>query len=478
MADPDRAIRSIAVLGGGIVGLSAALAFRRALPGISVTVIETPPDPAALADRMSAAWPSIARFHADIGLSERTLVAEAAATPVLGACYVAPRTRRPPAYLVHGQYGVSMGSVPFHQIWARGWRDGRARPYPAHATAAVLAAAGKFVHPEDDPHSPLSTYDYGLRLDPPRYRALLAARADADGIVRFAGTLAAITRHGDGKVAKILLTDNRAVEADLFLDCAGPDAPLLTRLGVKLTAWGAALPDRVTLATGPRGPIGSCDTVTAGPVGWAWTVGLSDRELRGSAFRASQAHDVAPAPGNEEAEVLQLRPGWRDPWCENVVAIGDAAISAAPVPGFHLHLAHLAIARALDLLPGRDCHWRETGEYRRRARRQSERLGDFLALLQSDFPAGVATEGLTDTIDHFVRRGRFVPHDDDAVAREIWIAALIGQGFIPRSSDAVAAAIPAAAANGLLDDLSHGLATLPGQLPTYSGYLEAWTRRF
>lgn len=473
MADPDRVIRSVAVLGGGIVALSAALAFRHALPNVAVTMIEAPPDPAALADRMTTAWPTIARFHDSIGLTERAVIAAGAATPLLGTRFVDAASGRPPAYLVHGQYGVPIGSVPFHQLWARGWRAGTAHPYPAHATAAVLAAAGKFVHPEDDPRSPLSTYDYGLRIDPARYRALLAGRADADGIARSPGLLAGITRHADGRVATLALADGRQIAADLFLDCAGARAPLLSHLGVRLTEWTASLPDAVMLARGQATTLTSCDTITATPAGWAWAVGLSDRETRGLAFRADTKQDVASQLGGSEHEVVLLRPGWRDPWCENVLAIGDGAISAPPVPGFHLHLAHLAIERALDLLPGRDCGAREVNEYRRRASLQAERLADFLCLFQSSLQPGDLTDCLADTIDHFVRRGRFVPSDDDAVGSDIWIAALIGRGFIPREG-ALAEAVQVEQISALLGDLSHGLASVPFQLPEYAVYLRNW----
>ncbi|MEG3145155.1 tryptophan 7-halogenase [Sphingomonas sp. RT2P30] len=476
MADPDRAIRSVVVLGSGIVALSAALAFRHALPGIAVTVVETPSDPAALADRMTTAWPSIARFHDSIGLTERSVIAAGAGTPLLGTRFIDPASERPPAFVVHGQYGVPIGSIPFHQLWARGWRAGTALPYSAHATAAVLAAAGKFVHPEDDPRSPLSTYDYGLRIDPLRYRALLAARADAVGIIRSAGVFAGITRRADGRVATLALADGRQIAADLFIDGAGPDAPVLSQLGVQLTAWTTSLPDAVTLARGPATTLGSCDTITATPAGWAWAVGLGDRELRGLAFHADSGLDIGSRLTGADREVVQLRPGWRDPWCENVLAIGDAAMSAAPVPGFHLHLVHLAIARALDLLPGRDCAAREVGEYRRRASLQAERLGDFLCLFQSSLQPDTLTEGLADTIDHFVRRGRFVPGDEDAFGKDMWIAALIGRGFVPQEN-ALAEAVDSEQANALLEDLSRGLASVPGQLPDYPSYLQNWSRQ-
>lgn len=473
MADRDRAIGSVAVLGGGIVALSAALAFRQALPGVTVTVIESPLDPAALADRLTTAWPSIARFHDEIGLAERDLVAAGAATPCLGFELVDAERSRRSAFLVHGQYGVPVGSVPFHHLWARAWREGEAGPYPAYATAAVLGAAGQFVHPENDPSSPLSTYDYGLRIDPPRYRAALAARADAMRITKLSGTFGDVTRYPDGRVATIALTDGRSVAADLFIDCAGPRAPLLSAVGVPLKRWAVDLPDTMLLARGAAAPLRSCDTLDLTPAGWRWTVRLADREAFGIAFHAAQERSAMSFVDGDKRERISLEPGWRDPWCRNVLALGDAAIAAAPVPGFHLHLAHVAIARALDLLPGRDFPESETGEYRRRAVAQAKRLGDFLALFQSNVP----TDGLVDTIEQFLRRGRYVAHDDDAISSEMWIAALIGRGFVPQAMDAVAAAVSPAQGSALLTDLSRGLATLSGQLPSYSRYLDAWLRQ-
>lgn len=461
MAESGRPIRAIAVLGGGIVGLSAALAFRHALPGVAVTVIDTPPDPAALADRLTTAWPSVARFHAGIGLAEREIVAAGAALPLLGTRLIDPAGG---GFLLHARYGVPIGSVPFHHLWARAWRDGTAAPYAAYCAAAALAEHGQFVHPEDDPRSPLSTYDYGLRIDPPRYHALLAVRADAANIARVTGAFGTITRLSDGNVGAVVLADGRSVTADLFLDCAGPGAPLLRALGVRLERWPTELPDTVVLREETAVPTGSCDTLEAISSGWRWRVPLVDRQIVGHAVTAATAERLP------EGERIAFAPGWRDPWCANVLAIGDGAIAATPVPGFHLHLAHLAIARALDLMPDARCEPRETGEYGRRAIRQAERLGDFLALFQNGFPS----DGLADTIDQFVRRGRFTARDDDAVPAELWIAALIARGFAPRGVDALAAAVSCEQATALLTDLSRGFASLPAQLPSYAEYLRAW----
>src|SRR3546814_10853955 len=83
----DGAIRGIAILGGGIVGLSAACAFARALPATHVTLIAAPPDPASLADRALAMLPASARFHDAIGIDEPGLMRHAGATHRLGTAF-------------------------------------------------------------------------------------------------------------------------------------------------------------------------------------------------------------------------------------------------------------------------------------------------------------------------------------------------------------------------------------------------------
>ena len=43
----DGPIRSVVVVGGGIVGWSAAVALRRRVPNLAVTIVTTPPPPDA-----------------------------------------------------------------------------------------------------------------------------------------------------------------------------------------------------------------------------------------------------------------------------------------------------------------------------------------------------------------------------------------------------------------------------------------------
>ncbi|MDP5277304.1 tryptophan 7-halogenase [Sphingomonas sp. DG1-23] len=459
----DRAIRSIAILGGGIVGLSAAAAFARALPQLAITMVETPLDPAALADRLPGSTSAIHRFHASIGMDEQALLGAGAAVPRLGLRFEHWPAGAETWVHVHGEHGAPAGKIAFHQLWARARREGRAGAWHLHAPAGVIAEAGKFVHPQ--PGTPLAAFDYALRLDPARYRDLLAALADRLRVTRLAGTFGSVEGRADGGVAAVLLDDGRRVEADLYLDASGPAAPLAALSSGGFEDWSSALPcDRVAIVEAPPSAADPNDTIIGGGVqDWQFVSSLPGKTLLGRVHASSDGGDNSVA----------IRPGRRaEPWVRNVLALGDAAVALDPLHWPNLHLAHSGIARAIELLPGRDCHPVETAEYNRRSRAEAEGMRDFQALHY--LRAGTRIEvpdSLARVLDQFERRGRFVHKDEDSLLEEVWIAALLGLGVVPQAIDPCAAAVPADTAATRMTEMRAGLAQLPGRLPSYADYL-------
>lgn len=452
----DRAIRSVAILGGGIVGLSAAIAFARALPLLDVTVVETPPDPAALADRLPGTTSAIHRFHAAIGLDEAALLRAGAAVPRLGLRF----ENWPDAhwYHVHGEHGEPAGAIAFHQLWARARRAGHAEAWHLYAVAGVLAEAGRFVHPQ--PGTPLAAFDYALRLHPERYRERLAALADQSRVVRTSGSFGGIARCDDGGVAALLLGDGRRIEADLYIDASGPAAPLALDAG--FDDWRATLPfDRVTLGTAPASAADPSDTIIGSAQGWQFAAPLPGQTILGRIHADASEESIAIRPGRR-----------RLTWVRNVLAIGDAAVALDPLHWPNLHLAHSAITRAIELLPGRDCHPVETGEYNRRAGAEADRMRDFQALhyLRLGLPIDVP-ESLARILRQFERRGRFAYEDEDSLLEEIWLSALLGLGVLPQAIDPRAETISLEAAAAGMAHIRTALAQLPARLPSYADYL-------
>jgi tryptophan halogenase len=481
----DKAIRSVCVAGGGIVGLSAALAFARALPKARVSVVATPADADALADRLPSTQPLVGRFHAAIGFDELDLVRTGIATHRLATRFERWSADGAAWHHALGGAGASLGDSQFYKVWAKARRAGRAGPFEGHIPAAVLARQGKFVHPDARPGSPLGTYLYALRLDPEQYRGRLEAACDAQRVERTAGTLGGIDRREDGGVAALRLEDGRRIEADLFLDCAGPAAPLLTALGDSFEDWSAWLPaDRLLLGEAKSARPSPVDVVEAIDDGWRWTAPLVDKALVGFVYASAVTSGAQARKVLDTGEAVAIRPGrQRAPWVHNVLAIGDAAVAVDPLEGVNLHLGHSAILRALELLPGRDCLPVELAEYNRRTEWETTRVRDFLALhyLGSGRRKGrfwTALEGrpppetLAMTLEQWQRRGRLPFFEEESFDRDSWTSVLFGLGIMPRDVDPVADGVSLDQAAPAIARHAERLAALPAKLPSYPDYLQ------
>ena len=201
---------SVAVRGSGVVALSAAIAFRRALPAARVTLVERPVDPRSLLDRIGAATLAIDGFHRAIGLDQALFIRRAGAVAVRGVTLDGVSLGAPGA-IPH------IDGVALHQLWLRSVAE---RPDATPGWAELTA-------PGAEP--------FGVRFDMAAYAALLAEMAAALGIARGA-----------------------ADDAELLLDCTAPTG-----------AWrDAALPSLVAQPMAPGGPEGETVTTGDGAVEW------------------------------------------------------------------------------------------------------------------------------------------------------------------------------------------------------------------
>ncbi|RIA37698.1 tryptophan halogenase [Hephaestia caeni] len=476
----DGAIRGIAILGGGIVGLSAACAFARALPATRVTLIATPPDPASLADRALATWPGIARFHEAIGLDEPGLLRHAGATHRLGIAFTGWSADGTGWLACFGAHGPR-DQAGFHQHWLIARRAGDTTPFHAYAPAAALAAAGRMAPPSDDPASPLADIDHALRFDPAAYTAQLAGLARHLRVETVAGVPGDIERRADGGVAALVLDDGRRIEADLFVDAGGPAAPLLSMLDDAFEDWRDTLPcDRLLIAEPQPPALGLVDERHATDCGWWWLAPGRARTDVGLAYCAALTTDDAAARVLEaEAHArpqarLTLRPGRRPrSWIGNVVAIGDAAAVLDPLAGASLTLAHEAILRAIDLLPDRSMPPALIAEFNRRTADHHARARDFTAAhyvasgrRSGDFWRAIEgrarPESLAITLDQFAGRGHLPHFEEELATADDWRALLLGLGMNPAHGDPAAQAMPADRRTAMLRAARDRAASAPG----------------
>ena len=491
-------IRHVVVAGGGIVGWTAAATIRKRLPGLSVTVVAIPSPPDALADRMSGTLPSITDFHADIGLSEPPLVAATASGFRLGTRFEGWAEGLPPYFHGYGEHGRQLGPAAFHQIWLKRSASSETS-FVDYSPGAALALAGRFVHPEVDPASPLSAFGYGLQLDPTAYRNYIRAYALQLGAAERGGAIRGLRlRPSDGFIEAVMLDDGSDVGGDLFLDCTGPASLLRTSDDDPFDSWNHwLLCDRLLLAEGPApAEVAPFDTAIAMPAAWRWQAPSPTRTAHGLAYSSAHLSDgkaervLRGATGLSPAHPpVKLHPGRRrEPWLRNCVAIGDSAVAVEPLESVNLHLAHSAIDRLLSMMPGRDCAPVELNEYNRQSAAEADRVRDFLILhyltakrpKQDFWRAASAVEppaSLSHTLELFRERGTLPFFEEETFSRDSWLAVLIGQGVRPRRTDPLADSIPAEVADRSMARMRASIAAIVPTLPTHTAYVRELTRR-
>lgn len=476
-------ITEFVVAGSGLVGYSAAALLKRRIPGATVTIVGAAPMD-ALSERVHATLPSMPGFLADLGIEEPQVLMGTGAAFRLGSLFEGWSGSRPAYVHAYGEVGKAMGVTPFHHHWVRMAQKGNAAPFDSHSPAAMLGRGGRFVHPQGDENSPLSTYEYGLTIDPARHRELMRAFARHLGVVERPAGVAEVRLAGDGFVAAVVLDDGSEIGGHLFIDCTGPRALVRAKLDDRFEDWSRWLPcDRAVFATGPgTADPPTLDMVAAHGAGWGW------ESLSRAAKSWGLVYASAHLPADEAAgmlpggETLSFRPGRRSqPWFRNCVAVGDAAVVMDPLEWTGLHLAHSALDRLISKMPDRDWSPVELWDYNRECAAEAERARDFALLhyvaadrkepFWRDVAAIAPPDSLAHTLSLFRERGRLPLYEEETFNRHSWTSVLLGQGVLPRRVDPLIDLVPPEQSDRAMAQIREGLAAMIPNLPTQGAYL-------
>jgi len=338
----------------------------------------------------------------------------------------------------------------------------------------VLAAEGRFQPPSVEPNSPLAELDYALRWHAAAYRDVLVHEAQRLGVQHVRGAVTAIALREDGGIDRIQVDGaDEGIQADLYVDCAGPRGTLLAQLPeARWHSWRRFLPIRgVQFGQPGASALALEDAIAVSPVGWRSELAGRDGTQAVLAMVEGTTHDaVRAALGAESAEFVLLDPGrLKQAWIGNVVALGDAAAAFEPLAWLNLDLAHRQLALLLELLPGREPDPRERDEFNRRAGLMADRVRDLLGMhYAAPGAAHLAASGealerspeLALALDQYHRRGRLPFFEEmpletqecsallEALGHEAGIGA-ISLASDPREGEAARQAFAAKAATAL-----------------------------
>jgi tryptophan halogenase len=362
--DPGSFVRSVGIVGGGTAGYLAALALRRKVPGLAVTLIESPDIPVIGVGE--ATTPLLPQFlHVDLGLDVHTLFAEVRPTFKLGIRFLwgAPGD---------GDFNYPFG--PLHLLEPAVYGEPGGADLRACSLQSLLMAAdavgiyrtgGKDAEENASWTSRLGTA-VAYHLDNERFVAYLKRRAARAGIEHLEATLvdAEMTDDGEGEreVSALVCADGRRLAFDLYVDCSGFRSFLLERAlespwqSFETSLW----TDRALVASMSHGgrirPYTTAETMS---IGWCWRIPHADSDHRGyvysSAFLSpeeAEAEMRRANPGMGEAREVRFRSGRHEHfWRGNVVALGNAYGFVEPLESTALHLLIRQIGQLCGAFP-------------------------------------------------------------------------------------------------------------------------------
>lgn len=330
-------VASVGLLGGGTAGYLTALALRRKVPGLAVTLIESPDVP--IIGVGEATTPLMPQFlHVDLGLDIHRLFREVQPTFKLGIRFLwgLPDT---------GDFHYPFGPVRFLEpvVHGGGLKD-------VSLQSLLMEAGALPIYKEDGSLISRLGTEAAYHLDNERFVAYLQRRAEEAGIERILATVVDVERSEDGEEVRALqTTDGRRLSFDLLVDCTGFRSFLLEQtLGSPWIGFDSSLwTDRAVVGPVPHGgtvrPYTTAETMSSG---WCWSTPQEDCDHRGYVFAAAfQTPDEAEAemrrlcPDMGPARLVRFRAGRHAHfWKGNVVALGNAYGFVEPLESTALHM--------------------------------------------------------------------------------------------------------------------------------------------
>ena len=471
-------LRSIVIVGGGTAGwLTAAMLARFVPPATRIQLVAS--ETLGTVGVGEATIPQIRLLTAALGLDEDKLLAATGGTFKLGIEFA--DWLRPGHCYIHafGQVGRGLGVVPFHHYWLRGRAAGCAEPLDAYIPPARAAAAGRFGR-EDG----AVEFSYAYHFDAVLFAALLRRVSEAGGVTYTDARIESVRRADNGDVAALVLDDGRSVEGNLFIDCSGFAALLIGgALGVGYEDWSRWLPCARALAVPSR--------ATARPVGWQWRIPLQHRVGNGLVYASAALGDDEAAarllasldgPALGDPRPLRFTAGKRRSfWERNVVAIGLASGFLEPLESTSIHLVQSAVARLLELFPGRAPDPAARDAYNRRTHEEMDRIRDFLILHYHanarDEPFWRACrdtpppDGLADKLRQFRAGGRIGREGEELFTEPGWLQVMVGQGIVPDRWSPLADGLSDRDLAGFLAGVAGAAGALAERLPDHAAFV-------
>lgn len=455
-----------------------------------ITVVES--DDIGTVGVGEATIPPIATFNRMLDIDENEFLRATRGTFKLGIEFVNWGQLGDRYFHPFGSYGEDLHGISFHQLWLREAARAGGGSISDYSMCTVAAAQRRFGRPKAGAQSLVSQIAYAFHFDAGLYAKFLRGLAERQGARRIEGKIVHVHRDGQsGDVTSVELAGGEQVGGDLFIDCSGFRGLLIEEtLEAGFEDWSHWLPMDRAIAL-PTRNVTSPDPFTrstAHGAGWQWRIPLQHRTGNGHVFCSAYMQPdeaerilLAGVEGEPLAEprMLSFRTGMRrQPWKNNVVAIGLSSGFIEPLESTAIHLIQNGIHRLFALFPDNPVTPLERDEYNRGMGELYADVRDFVILhykatQRSDtaFWRYVrdmeVPDSLARKIELWKRRGRVFRENVELFSQPSWIAVMLGQNIVPERWEPIADTLDedkvAAAMAQMRAAYQAAAASLPGQ---------------
>ena len=496
----SRAIKHIAIVGGGMTGWTVAAALVRGLRGLNISIRVLDNHRYSAADApIETTTPACVAFHDWLGISEPQLMEATGASYILATRFNGWSHARQNYFMPFGDHGFMLNRIDFTQYATSCYLRGSALDYDDYSLSAMAAKAGKFCHPSQKSASIFSTLSYGLVLNPSEYTAYLRKFALSSGVEQSAADVTDIRVDADGYIESLgLLTDNEksTLVADLFIDCTGMPGLLIEgKLNVHWDSFNAdsnklhPVSHQLNLVKGVDGaqelPVARELEITS--TGWLYKVTSQTTSVRQYYYHQgytspAQIESMVDA-GYPIAQVQEVRTGRRKNfWNKNCVAIGHSAANPDVVSIGKLHLVQSAVLRLLSVFPSRLDTTFNSAEYNRLTHLELDHIEDFHTLhyhlagtKAGEYWQAIACAKLSDRLRHklelFRRQGIIPFYEGETFSAGVWASLLLGNGYWPQACTPLVDHQDQAWVTQQLEKMKAVIASAVAQMPSHAGYL-------
>ncbi|MBC6403321.1 MAG: tryptophan 7-halogenase [Hyphomonadaceae bacterium] len=419
----DKPVKDILICGGGLAAWITAAALSRALPDeVSLTVLDIPDTDKFDMLYGTVTAPAAYGFFLEIGLSEPDLLRLTHTAFSFGTHYMQWGSPSRSWVQCHHLPFPARDNVPFVHYFT-GRTDARLEDFLVSAQAGLR---GVFAHPPEQARIPLSRAEYGYLFSPIELCNALKSVVSSRNITVKAHEIRCVRTNETG-IFGIETADEKNLQADLFIDCSGPDAKLLTALNTAFTPEREVRASWQCLPSAPPWP--PLRNVHGSDRGW--TAGTS---VRGQKI----TFQISDTDSEHHKSGRNILFGKREKaWVGNCVATGHAASVIDPVSPAPMMLLQRDVERLLGLIPLSEDMTVEAREYNRRFESDFEHANLFNQALYAiddapDTPfwqqAQSRGDKLRRKISQFENRGIPVAFDMESFNEEDWSILHFGMG--------------------------------------------------